>query len=118
MNGLVTREILDELEKSFLKERANRIAMDSVMNNGLLASAKNAEVLRSTTHHFSISLKQGEITNQKQSGRCWIFAALNCLRFQVMKNLNLETFELSHNYTLFYDKLDKADGSFADGSAQ
>lgn len=37
-----------------------------------------------------------------------MFAALNCLRFQVIKKLNLETFELSQNYTLFYDKLEKS----------
>lgn len=108
MNGLVTKEALGEMEKDFLQDRVSRIAMNAVTNNGLLASAKNAEAFRTTTHNFSVSLKQGEITNQKQSGRCWMFAALNCLRFQVMKNLNLETFELSQNYTLFYDKLEKA----------
>ena len=37
-----------------------------------------------------------------------MFAALNCMRFQVMKHCNLETFELSQNYTLFYDKLEKS----------
>ena len=37
-----------------------------------------------------------------------MFAALNTFRFEVMKKLNLETFELSQNYTLFYDKLEKA----------
>ena len=42
-----------------------------------------------------------------QSGRCWMFAALNTFRFEVMKKLNLETFELSQNYTLFYDNLRK-----------
>ena len=104
----ITQEELQRLEADFLADRANLIAMDAVMQNGLLSSAKNAEAQRSTVHEFSVSLKQGEITNQKQSGRCWMFAALNCLRFQVMKNLNLETFELSQNYTLFYDKLEKA----------
>lgn len=48
------------------------------------------------------------MTNQKQSGRCWMFAALNVLRFGVVKKYNLESFEFSQNYTLFYDKLEKA----------
>ena len=82
--------------------------MDGVMNNGVLKTATNGDAFRGAVHEFSLSLKQGEITNQKQSGRCWMFAALNCLRFQVMQKLNLETFELSQNYTLFYDKLEKA----------
>ena len=37
-----------------------------------------------------------------------MFAALNTMRFAVMKKLDLETFELSQNYTLFYDKLEKS----------
>ena len=108
MSVSVTQEDLGTFEKRFLADRANRVAMDAVVNNGVLKSAKNAEAFRTTTHQFSVSLKQGEITNQKQSGRCWMFAALNCLRFQVMQKLNLETFELSQCYTLFYDKLEKA----------
>ena len=108
MSVSVTQEDLGTFEKRFLADRANRVAMDAVVNNGVLKSAKNAEAFRTTTHQFSISLKQGEITNQKQSGRCWMFAALNCLRFQVMQKLNLESFELSQCYTMFYDKLEKA----------
>lgn len=107
MKASITKSQLEAFEKSFLSDRANRIAMDSVMNNGLRKSSTNAEVFRTVTHNFSINLKQGEITNQKSSGRCWMFAALNCLRFDIMQKLNLETFELSQNYTLFYDKLEK-----------
>ena len=108
MQGSITQQQLHAIEQDFTAERSNRIAMDAVMNNGLLSSAKNAQAFRNTTHNFSVSLKQGEITNQKASGRCWMFAALNTMRYQVMQKLNLETFELSQNYTLFYDKLEKA----------
>lgn len=108
MEQMITKEKLEEMEKSFLAKKSNRIAMNAVMNNGVMVSARNAETLRSTTHEFSVRLEQGEITNQKSSGRCWMFAALNTMRFQVMKKLNLESFELSQNYTLFYDKLEKA----------
>lgn len=108
MQQEITQEQLLELENEFLSQRSNRIAMDAVVNNGVLSTAKNPEVLRTTTHEFSIRLEQGEITAQKSSGRCWMFAALNTMRFQIMKKLNLETFELSQNYTLFYDKLEKA----------
>lgn len=108
MKDSITMEALQQMEAEFLADRSNRIAMDAVMNNGLLISAKNAEAYRTTTHNFSVNLKQGEITNQKASGRCWMFAALNTMRYQVMQKLNLETFELSQNYTLFFDKLEKA----------
>lgn len=107
MNISVTNDELEKFETEFLSNRSNKIAMNSVMNNGIRKSAKNSLAERYTTNTFSTSLKQGEVTNQKQSGRCWMFSALNCMRFQVMKNLNLETFELSQCYTLFYDKLEK-----------
>ena len=108
MNQSITLGDLGVFEEKFAADRGNRIAMDGVMNNGVLKTATNGDAFRGAVHEFSLSLKQGEITNQKQSGRCWMFAALNCLRFQVMQKLNLETFELSQNYTLFYDKLEKA----------
>ena len=67
-------------------------------NNGLLASAIRREAVEQDVHEYSISLEQGEICNQKQSGRCWMFAALNTLRYQVMKKYDLKTFELSQAY--------------------
>lgn len=107
MQQKITMELLQKLENDFSSQRTNRIAMNAVVNNGIKVTAQNAECLRTTVHEFSIRLNQGEITAQKKSGRCWMFAALNTMRFQVIKKLNLDTFELSQNYTLFYDKLEK-----------
>ena len=108
MNHDITNEVLTEFSTAFSSNPVNRIAMNAVTSAGLLAASKNPMAQRESRHSYSISLEQGEITNQKQSGRCWMFAALNTFRFEVMKNLNLKTFELSQNYTLFYDKLEKS----------
>ena len=108
MSKEITFDQLKSYEEAFTTCRGNRIAMNAVTNSGVYAASKNPEAFRTDLHQFSISLEQGEITNQKRSGRCWMFAALNTLRFQVIKKLNLETFELSQAYTLFYDKLEKA----------
>ncbi len=108
MDTMISMESLETFEKNFDANRANALAMNAVTANGVNASAKNYETERKTTFDFSISLEQGKITNQKKSGRCWMFAALNCLRFQVIRERNLENFELSQNYTLFYDKLEKS----------
>ncbi len=107
MKESVTLEQLKAFEEAFRAERANRAAMTAVTNAGVNEASKNQEVLRRTTHEFSLTLKQGRITAQKQSGRCWMFAAMNVLRFHMIHSLNLEDFELSQNYTLFYDKLEK-----------
>lgn len=108
MDKMISLEYLERFEKNFDADCKNHVAMNAVIGNGVNASAKNYETERNVRYDFSISLEQGKITNQKRSGRCWMFAALNCLRFQVMKKLNLENFELSQNYTLFYDKLEKS----------
>lgn len=108
MNREVTMELLEKYGKEFVQDRANRVAQNAVVGKGVNAAATDSGVEREIANTFSISLEQGKITNQKKSGRCWMFAALNCMRFQVMKHCNLETFELSQNYTLFYDKLEKS----------
>lgn len=99
---------LQQFETNFDASRANAVAMCAVTGNGVKNSAQNQKAIRETVHEFSINLEQGDITNQKKSGRCWMFAALNCLRFHMIHTMNLKTFELSQNYTLFYDKLEKS----------
>lgn len=108
MNEIITSAQLAVYEAKFDADRANRAAMTAVVNSGINATAKNFDAVRTTTHEFSLTLKQGKVTAQKQSGRCWMFAAMNFLRYHVIHSLNLEDFELSQNYTLFYDKLEKA----------
>jgi bleomycin hydrolase len=81
---------------------------NAVQKNGLDAVAVDNARLNAMQHTFSHLVKGGPITNQKQSGRCWMFAGLNTLRVPVMERLGLETFELSQTYQMFWDKLEKA----------
>lgn len=100
---------LDAAEQRFGASPAAKVAMNAVVNQGINAVAKNNRIEWENGFQFSLLLKKrGEITNQKGSGRCWMFAALNTMRVRVMEKLNLETFELSQSYLLFYDKLEKA----------
>lgn len=82
--------------------------MNSVTNNGIKNSCLNRQTSIENTFNFSISLEAGKITNQKKSGRCWMFAALNVMRLEVMEKLNLKNMELSQAYPLFWDKLEKS----------
>ena len=106
----VTAEDVSRFEAAFDADRANAVAMTAVINNGLLKSAKAAGAVQSDTHVFSVSLKQGEITSQKQSGRCWMFAGLNVIRSRIMREREMKNFELSQAYLFFYDKLEKSGG--------
>lgn len=104
----VAPEDLGRFEAAFDRDRANAVAMNAVINNGLYKSAKDAAAVQADTHVFSVSLKQGEITNQKSSGRCWMFAGLNVIRSRIIRERNLKNFELSQAYLFFYDKLEKS----------
>ena len=86
----LTTEKLDAFSSDFQSVPSLRVAMNAVVNQGINAVAKDFQVERSLPHDFSIRLSQGEITNQKRSGRCWMFAALNTMRVSVMQKLNLD----------------------------
>ena len=101
MDKNVTMEQLAAYEQAFDADLAKQVAMRAAASCGVVKAATNNEIFRKDRHQFSLSLEQGKITNQKQTGRCWMFAALNTMRFAVMKKLDLDTFELSQNYTLF-----------------
>lgn len=107
MKETITAQDLLAFEADY-DARNLRAVENAVCNVGLREASVNNDALRTLTHEFSIDIPAGEITNQKQSGRCWMFAATNVFRLQVMKNLNIKNMELSQNYPLFFDKLEKA----------
>lgn len=108
MEKNITLEQLEQYRKAFAGDAGKNVALRACTANGVVKSAIDPGAARKNRHQYSIRLEQGKITNQKQTGRCWMFAALNTMRFDIIKKLNLDTFELSQNYTLFYDKLEKS----------
>ena len=67
---------------------------------------------RKMVFKFSTDIKTMKTTNQKASGRCWLFAATNVLREHIAKELNLEYFELSQSYMAFWDKFERCNYFF------
>ena len=101
----VQREWAEDLHAS----RADMVAQCASTANGFLEAATDNTALQKLPYSFSIDLeKQGHMTNQKASGRCWLFAALNVFRYEMIAKYNLEDFELSQNYLFFYDKLERS----------
>jgi len=70
--------------------------------------ARSAKIADQHIFNHSLDFKTGPITNQKSSGRCWLFATTNVIRFNIMKRLKLKEFQLSQSYLFFWDKLNKA----------
>ncbi|MCR5120564.1 MAG: C1 family peptidase [Lachnospiraceae bacterium] len=105
--GISDRQ-LKGMSKAFNDDERAVVASMAAVKNGVMEAATDYREARKYPFTFSVDLKQGDITNQKQSGRCWIFSALNTFRFELIKKYKLKTFELSQCYIFFYDKLEKA----------
>ncbi|MCP4256155.1 MAG: C1 family peptidase [Planctomycetes bacterium] len=106
--GALTTRVIDKFHSSFEMDTHTRAMYNSITNNDVSSLALNRQVLRRHNEIFSHKIETKGITNQKKSGRCWLFAGLNILRPKVIENNNLESFEFSQNYLAFWDKLEKA----------
>lgn len=104
----LTNEILKSFKERFDSCKNNKILAASIAKVGLEESSTNHEVYKRHNFQFSDVTKKGNITNQKASGRCWMFSALNVARVSTMEKLNLNSMEYSQTYTLFWDKLEKS----------
>ena len=89
--------------------KTNAVLENSVTKNGVRNASFNWHAITDNNPHFSIDLKTGDVADQKQSGRCWMFAALNTMRHEMQQKFNLpDDFELSQSYQFFWDKFEKA----------
>lgn len=104
----VTADDLAIAREAFLGDRANVVAKNATTSMGLRRAARVPEGVAANALQFDVEVKQGERTNQERSGRCWMFASLNTMRYRTIKKFNLKTFELSQAYPLFFDKLEKS----------
>jgi bleomycin hydrolase len=106
--GVLTPAFLKELREGFVKSREDRALHNAVTNNSIDSLALNRDAVRGEDGHFSHRIKQDGVTDQKQSGRCWMFAGLNTLRPRVVHEHRMETFEFSTAYLQFWDKMEKS----------
>ena len=81
---------------------------NAISHNGLLASLEKRSAAVENTPIFSLVLTKDKVSDQKASGRCWMFAALNTFRHKMIAGFQLEDFELSQAHTFFWDKYEKS----------
>ncbi len=106
--GGISADILKDLNASFegnAGDRAIRNALNST-SMAVLAASADKSVMPDT--NFSDEVKTNGRTDQKSSGRCWLFTGLNVLRAQMIARHNLDEFTFSQNYLFFYDQLEKS----------
>lgn len=104
----INQELTKTFREEFLMNRKQVALQRGVVKNGIVESAENVSAHVKNAPVFSIDLTTGKVSDQKQSGRCWMFAALNTFRHKMITSYQLKDFELSQNYTFFWDKYEKA----------
>ena len=106
--GAITPEMLEGFKSSYQDNAANRARHNALNAAGIEALAFNEKVRNKFDDHFSHRVNTKGITDQKSSGRCWLFTGLNVLRSQAMAKHSLPQLTFSQNYNFFYDQLEKA----------
>ncbi|MFT9055900.1 MAG: C1 family peptidase [Ethanoligenens sp.] len=104
----ITEELTARAAKAFEDAPAHMLA-DSIAKNGIDNTAYHREAAVRMNHLFSHEIDPMVITNQQKSGRCWLFAGTNVLRYHLRDTLHIKNadFELSQSYLMFWDKLEK-----------
>lgn len=104
----LTPDRIHALFAAFEADPAARRAQNAVTQVPVVDVALDRRIVTTMDHSFSHLLDDWEATNQKMSGRCWMFAGLNLFRAGALRQLNVKNFEFSQNFTLFWDKLERA----------
>ena len=107
-DGVIPAELVQRLAADFRRDPHRRTTMNAIRKNGIQAVALDPDVVTAHQHTFSQEIETGPITNQRASGRCWMFAGLNTLRVPVRERWALKEFELSQSYQMFWDKFERS----------
>lgn len=107
MNSL-EQDFTDKLYAAYEANPKFAAMENAISHNGLLVSLEKRSAAVENTPVFSLDLTKDKVSDQKASGRCWMFAALNTFRHKMIANFQLEDFELSQAHTFFWDKYEKS----------
>ncbi len=106
--GGIDDAMMGRLRASFKNEASDKAVRNALRGTDIDVLATSAENKNLYDDNFTNKVKSRGITNQKSSGRCWLFTGLNVLRAQIMDEHNIPELELSQNYNFFYDQLEKS----------
>lgn len=105
----ISQDNVRQMRESFGKDPSTLAIRNILTTNGDISSlALNRDMEGKVDHLFKYRVGVNGITDQKSSGRCWMFTSLNVLRPTVMEKYNLTDFNFSHSYLYFWDILEKS----------
>ena len=107
-SGGIDAAMMEQIRTGYKGTAAERAVKNALATTSITTLATNGDNLAMCDTHFSHQVKTEGITNQKSSGRCWLFTGLNVLRAKMIVKHDLKEFEFSQNYLSFYDLLEKS----------
>ena len=115
--GTITPTVLEQITKSVNDDADTRALINAVSNNDIQKLALNRDNVGELDMNFSNKIKIKGITDQKSSGRCWLYTGLNVIRTGTIENYKMDDLQLSQTYPFFWDQLEKAN-LFLEGIVQ
>lgn len=107
--GIITTNLMQDIRASYNEDAATKGIRNALTHNRSIKKlALNNDKANVVDHFFKYKVDVKGITNQKSSGRCWMFTSLNTIRPTAMKKFNLNSFDFSHNYLYFFDIFEKS----------
>ncbi len=106
--GGLSRKKIEEIQSSFAMDAHTRAMYNAISSTDVRNIALNREIVRSHDRLYTHKIDVKGVTNQKSSGRCWLFAGLNNIRHGVRKSNDLKSLEFSQIYLTFWDKFEKS----------
>ncbi|GAB7358703.1 hypothetical protein MBLNU230_g3932t1 [Neophaeotheca triangularis] len=109
-NSSVSSAKVDQYVKEVLKDPKNRLGLSALSTQPMNSILERPSTILADTQNFNVKIPHegSPVTNQRSSGRCWIFAACNVFRISIMDKYKIKDFELSQQYLFFWDKVEKA----------
>ena len=107
-DGSISKQTLQDIKSSIDIDGDTKALMNAISSNSIKKLAVNRENIGKLNPYFSDKIDIKGISNQKSSGRCWLFTGLNMLRVQVIEKYKLKEFQFSHTYSFFWDQFEKS----------
>ena len=107
-DGGISAKMLAQISEAYEGNPYDKAISNALAGTSIAKLAINADNAAMIDTHFSDRVKTKGITDQKSSGRCWLFTGLNVLRAKMIDKYDLPGMEFSQSYLFFYDQLEKA----------
>ncbi|MBP3707011.1 MAG: hypothetical protein J6J36_00135 [Clostridia bacterium] len=110
----ISLEQINNFKNMYDKNPTNKIIENAITHNGIQSVCLNEDVVKKAKNVFNIEIPTYRIYDQTGSARCWCYAGINMIKNDISNNLNInpKELDLSINYIIFFDKLEKSNNTY------